>query len=159
METIAQTKGTERMVLTDAMDPDSVAFLTAELLDKYNVPDDENSPFRYLALSASISGEQDEMDRWLKTQHITDILNVPGFTGAERLHLRGDRRGGNPAWTRACIFWAHGDTASGLLGRVAERAASGQLPTCHALDRLNCYVAMYQRVPQCGRPLRSDPVV
>ena len=46
--------------------------------------------YKLVALSNAVEGRDDDYNEWYQSQHMPDVLAVPGFVSAERLQVLGD---------------------------------------------------------------------
>ncbi|PWR18494.1 DUF4286 family protein [Zavarzinia aquatilis] len=74
-----------------------------------------------------------EFHDWYETQHIPDLMRLPGFVGAQRFRVALPFRGEVP-WSHAVVYDLEGDDLGALLAELVDAHADGRIAVSDALD-------------------------
>lgn len=106
----------------------------------------------FLAFAAPSSPDRDaELNRWYDTEHLPDVLELPGFTAAQRYATTNINMSGEPWITEnpylAIYEHMHTTAASygAAFGKIRERIAAGTVKMTDAIAS-NSLTAVYHRI-------------
>ena len=106
--------------------------------------------YNLIALTNPVPGREAEFDQWYDEVHLTDVLKLPGVTGAQRFRLsdRQYREGPHP-WRSMAVYEIEIDDIADTFD--ALRAASGTeaMPLSDALEDERM-VWIYEPVASAG---------
>jgi hypothetical protein len=138
-----------QMPLSDAMDAETVMFLTAASIGPWTTAPGaspaavEDADCRLLALSNPIAGREADFEAWYDDQHVPDVLRVEGFVGAQRFAIDPTGRRGPPPWSRLCTYAAKRQPPLALLKDIGARAGTDEMPITDALDRASGFTGLF----------------
>ena len=118
-------------------------------LQQANVPDGV-----FLAYAAPTSAHREaELNRWYDEQHLPDVLDLPGFTAAQRYTMAGVNMVGQPWVTENPYLTVyehmHNDevTYGAAFGQIRDRIAAGKVKMTDAIAP-NSLMAVYRRISE-----------
>lgn len=90
--------------------------------------------YKFLVFTNARDGRDDEFNAWYDEIHLPEVVEVPGFTGAERYAIR--PQPGEPAPTHRylAIYDMETDDVSATLRGMMKKGASGGFRMSDALD-------------------------
>jgi len=94
----------------------------------------------FVVFSDPMPGRETEYNDWYDTQHMPDVLKVPGFIAAQRFRLQGDGPGG---CRYMAIYEIESDDIAAAMQELTSRAGTAAMPTSDALDvsRIQTFLA------------------
>ncbi len=95
--------------------------------------------YKLVALSNAAQGRDDDYNEWYNTQHMPDVLAVPGFVSAERLTCIGE----GPHRYLA-IYEIETDDIGAVLAEFAKRPGTDLMPVSDALDMSTVQIGFWQ---------------
>jgi hypothetical protein len=108
----------------------------------------------FLAYAAPASPSHDaELNRWYDEQHLPDVLDLPGFTAAQRYSMSGINMVGQPWVTENPYLTVYehmhtDENAYGAaFGQIRERIAAGTVKMTDAIAP-NSLIAVYRRISE-----------
>jgi hypothetical protein len=108
----------------------------------------------FLAYASPVTAERDaELNTWYDEQHLPDVLELPGFTAAQRYTMTGVNMVGRPWITDSpyLTIYEHiheNETAYGAaFGQIRERIATGTVKMTDAIAP-NSLMAVYHRISE-----------
>ncbi|MDB6107754.1 MAG: hypothetical protein JWO52_7753 [Gammaproteobacteria bacterium] len=88
------------------------------------------------AFAKAVDGRKDELNEWFETQHVPDLLQIPGFVSARRVAVRPlGAREGIPVWDFMAIYEIDAEDVQAVIKESGVRMASGVIKMSAALDR------------------------
>ena len=89
----------------------------------------------FLVQTNPVEGREDEFNDWYSNQHLSDVLNVPGFVAAQRFRLSDTQRPGTGAYPYKyiAIYEMEGDVDA-ILNKIQEGVAAGKILMSDCLD-------------------------
>jgi hypothetical protein len=82
-----------------------------------------------------VEGQEDEYHRWYEQQHLSDVLDVPGFVAAQRYRLtQTDPAPTPPPDEYVTVYEIETDDFDQTCKTLAERVSSGAIATSGALQ-------------------------
>ena|ERR1700761_7245231 len=91
--------------------------------------------YQLIVLTNPKDGREAEYNAWYDERHIPDVLNVPGFTGAQRFQLSGaPGMGGSPAWAYMAAYDIDSDDPRATVKQLLSRIGTPAMPMSDALD-------------------------
>lgn len=116
----------ENWVVTDAINREKTAFLTAKAIGPRihapAPPKTDQPPTQFIVLTNCTEGDDDEFNLWYDERHILDVLSVPGMLSARRYALSSPTPFPAQPWRYAAIYQiaAEGtdETATELFARA-----------------------------------------
>lgn len=97
--------------------------------------------YRLVALSNAVEGRDEEFNHWYDTQHLPDVMSVPGFVSAERLTCLGE----GPHRYLA-IYEIETDDIASVLAEFGKRPGTDLMPLSDALDLSTAQIGFWQPV-------------
>lgn len=107
------------------------------------------SHYRLVVLSEAVPGQEEAYDTWYNTQHLGDVLRIPGFVAAQRFRLLPNGNGPQPPAGNLAIYEIESDDIDGTMRLLSETSRTGDMPMSDALDRSN--TRSYVAVPVTAR--------
>lgn len=104
--------------------------------------------FKFVVLSNSIEGQDEEFNDWYSNQHIRDVVETPGFVRAERSKIC-PTEGDNRHYKYLAIYEMDSDSAEEAAATVAalfERGRGGQMIISSALDTQDILSAVFETI-------------
>ena len=95
--------------------------------------------YRLVALSNSVEGRDEEFNHWYDTQHLPDVMSVPGFVSAERLTCLG-----NGPHRYMAIYEIETDDIGAVLAEFGKRPGTDLMPLSDALDVSTAQIGFWQ---------------
>ena len=95
--------------------------------------------YKLVALSNAVEGRDEEFNHWYDTQHLPDVMAVPGFMSAERLTVLGD----GPHRYLA-IYEIETDDIAAVLAEFGKRPGTELMPLSDALDISTAQIGFWQ---------------
>ncbi len=78
------------------------------------------------------ASQEDEYGHWYVNTHIPQILQIPGFVGAERYKLDAEVSGGDPCYLT--VFELEADDLHGPLRELGVRSADGRVERSEGVE-------------------------
>jgi hypothetical protein len=89
----------------------------------------------FLAFAAALEGKREEYEAWYDSQHLPDVLRVPGFISAQRYHVVGRRpEKTTRGYQYLTIYEIDSDDIDGTIGELRSRIAAGAISTGTLFD-------------------------
>lgn len=85
-----------------------------------------------VVLSNPVAGREDEYNHWYTTQHLADVLRVPGFVSAQRFRIAQDD--GSAAWKYLALYEFEADDPAKALAELTARAGTPDMVLSEAMD-------------------------
>ncbi len=102
--------------------------------------------YNFVVLSGPTAGREAEYNDWYSTQHLRDVLAVPGFVSAQRFKLQ-DNNGGPAAGAMTHPYMAVYEVDTNDVGKsfaeLLRRAGTPKMPLSEALDQKNVVTGLY----------------
>jgi hypothetical protein len=88
-----------------------------------------------IVLSSPVDGEDEEYNRWYDSDHLDEVLAIPGFVAAQRFEPSEAQLDDFPgsAHRYVAIYEVEGDPGEAL-GRLQEEVATGRIALPAAID-------------------------
>jgi len=99
------------------------------------------SKYVFVVLSAPVSGGEAEYNRWYDTQHVQDVLKVPGFVAAQRFRL--EPPGDAKSAPYLAVYEMETDDPQSALADLNKRAGTPAMPLSEALDLTRVTATLY----------------
>jgi len=88
-----------------------------------------------IVLAAAHEGQAEALDHWYETQHVPDLLAVPGVKAIQRFDVQLLKAPeGSPRWDYIGIYDLEADDIGAVLKEAGARMGSPQMPASPALD-------------------------
>ena len=101
--------------------------------------------FKMLVFSnVAKGGDEANYNKWYNEQHIPDVCNVPGFTGAQRFKRSGDE---GPAQYLA-IYEMDADDPAAVVAELTSRAGTDKMVMTDDIDLESATIFMYEQVSE-----------
>lgn len=92
--------------------------------------------YKYLVLSESLPGREDEFLAWYQDQHLPDVAKVPGVRSASRFVIDATLSAPiSPSFTNLAIYEIEADDPLVVLAEIKRRAGTPEMPMTDALVR------------------------
>jgi hypothetical protein len=98
-----------------------------------------------LALTNAVRGQEAEFNRWYDEQHLTDVLEIPGVVGAQRLQVL-DAFRGPLSWNYLTLYELDTDDPAGLMQELGSRVGTELMPMTAAMDASTAGAAILQAI-------------
>ncbi len=98
--------------------------------------------YKLVALSNAVEGRDDDYNEWYQSQHMPDVLAVPGFVSAERLQVLGDG-----PYKYLAIYEIETDDIGAVLAEFGKRPGTDLMPVSDALDRDRALIGFWAAMP------------
>ena len=110
----------------------------------------------FIVFTNPVEGKESEYNDWYNRQHIPDILNVPGFVGAQRFRLADAQmsRDGNRTHKYLAVYEIETDDLAGTLKELRARVGTAEIVSSDAIDTKNA--ATYVFTPIAEKVLASE---
>jgi hypothetical protein len=90
--------------------------------------------FLCLVSTNSVTGRSEEFNEWYDSQHLPDLLRVPGIVSAQRYRLAELREAQSSEYEYLAIYEIETDDLNKVPAAIAEALRSGRMPTSPAFD-------------------------
>lgn len=101
--------------------------------------------YTMIVLTNCKEGRDDEFNDWYTNQHLGHILDIPGFTAAQRLKLA-DQPGLPPSKYRyGATYTLETDDPAATITDMFARHGTPALPSCDAMDE-DSFFALYEAI-------------
>ena len=92
--------------------------------------------YTFVVMTNPTEGKESEFNEWYNKNHITDVLNVPGFVSAQRFRLAEAQLGGEASKTfkYLAIYEIETDDLAGTLKELRARGETGEIVPSDAID-------------------------
>jgi hypothetical protein len=81
---------------------------------------------RFMSLLNAKPGRDSEFNEWYGKTHIPEVLQIPGFIGAQRFRLNAAQLPGmSPPWEYLVVYEIEGESPSDALEELGRRIANG----------------------------------
>ncbi|TDW68328.1 hypothetical protein EDF57_101206 [Novosphingobium sp. PhB55] len=98
--------------------------------------------YKLIALTTPKAGREEDYHHWYDNNHLPELVNTFGMTGAQRYELVA-RLVGNDSNPYLAIYDIETDDPMVLLGAIGKATAAGQLTQSDAQDMGTCYTALF----------------
>jgi len=88
--------------------------------------------YQLVVLTNAAKGKDAEFNEWYDTQHIPDVLQIAGFTGAQRYKLQ--PAAGQTNWSYLAIYDVETDDPAKTMEAMQAHAAAGKMRMSDASD-------------------------
>jgi hypothetical protein len=95
------------------------------------------SKHKYVILSRSHPGREDEYERWYGDQHLADVCRCEGVVHGElyRLELQKTYELDAPQWSHMTIYDLECEDPQSILGAIVAVSGTGAMPLSGALTK------------------------
>jgi Domain of unknown function (DUF4286) len=90
--------------------------------------------YTFVVLTNPTSGKEAEYNEWYNTQHIPDVLNVPGFVAAQRFRLADEQMSDQNPLRYLALYEIETDDLAGALKDLKSRVGSADMVMSDAID-------------------------
>jgi epsilon-lactone hydrolase len=93
--------------------------------------------FKYVVLSRSLPGREEEFVEWYRTQHLGDVAKMPGVVSVELVQLDFQRvyELDAPQWTLLTQYELEGDNPEAIIDSIRAASGSDAMPMSDALTK------------------------
>ncbi len=89
----------------------------------------------FLAFAAALDGKGEEYEAWYDSQHMPDVLRVPGFISAQRYRVVGRRpEASTRGYHYLTVYEIDSDDVDATIGEMRSRIAAGAIITGTLFD-------------------------
>ena len=108
--------------------------------------------FKYVVLSRSLPGREEEFTEWYSRQHLGDVAKIPGVVSVELVRLDFQRvyELDAPQWTLMTLYVLEGDDAASIIDRVRAASGTDAMPMSDALTKAGMIQAAGQVIAAIG---------
>ena len=89
--------------------------------------------YKYLVFTNARDGRDDEYNRWYDDVHLAEVIETPGFTGAERYAIRPQPGEDAPSHAYLAIYDMETDDVKATLAGLMDRGTAGGFEMSDAL--------------------------
>lgn len=101
--------------------------------------------FKMLVFSnVAKGGDEANYNKWYNEQHIPDVCNVPGFTGAQRFKRKGDEG----VAQYLAIYEMEADDPDAVVAELTSRAGTDAMIMTDDIDLESATIMMYEQVSE-----------
>src|SRR5260221_3514583 len=92
--------------------------------------------YSFVVMTNPVEGKEAEFNEWYNTNHIPDVLNVPGFVSGQRFRIADTQFGGegSKAFKYLAIYEIETDDLAGVLKELRARGGTAEIVTSDAID-------------------------
>jgi hypothetical protein len=91
--------------------------------------------YKFVVLTNPVEGREDEYNKWYDETHLQDVLNLPGFIGAQRFEYADPLAEGPPKYRYLAIYDMMTDDVNATLATMAELEGTEKLMISEALSQ------------------------
>lgn len=91
--------------------------------------------YKLVVTSNAVEGREDEYNDWYDNQHVPDVLNVPGFHGAQRLVIENPLSDAPPPFKYMAIYEFETDDLKKTFAYFLSVTNTDKMPISAAMDR------------------------
>lgn len=88
----------------------------------------------FLVLSNPTEGKEDEYNDWYDNIHLGEVIQVPGFTAAQRFKLDGEPTRGEAGHKYMAIYEMDTDDPQGSIAALGSAIEAGKIQMSDAID-------------------------
>jgi hypothetical protein len=105
--------------------------------------------YTFVVLTNPVSGKEEEYNKWYNGQHIPDILNIPGFVGAQRFILADHQMGGAPAKHKyLALYEIETDDLAATINELRKRQGTPEIVSSDAIDTKDVVAVYFEPVTE-----------
>src|SRR3546814_501138 len=88
--------------------------------------------YKLVVLTRPVEGREDEFNEWYSNKHLDDVLDIPGFTAAQRFKLKGDPTDPK-AWNYFAIYEVSHEDPKSVIDEMLARVGTEKMPMSEAM--------------------------
>ena len=101
-----------------------------------SVPDTAVKRFLFVVFTNATEGRESEYNDWYTSQHLADVVRLPGVISAQRFELAEQQRGASPhPWKYMAIYEIETTDLRSTIDALEARAGTADMPISGALDQ------------------------
>ncbi len=106
--------------------------------------------YTFVVMTNPTAGKEAEFNKWYNEHHIPDVLNVPGFTCAQRFRLADTQMGGeaSKAYKYLALYEIETEDLAGVLKELRSRGGTPEIVPSDAIDMKNVGTFMFTPVAE-----------
>lgn len=93
-------------------------------------------------------GNEDAYNVWYNDTHLKEILQVPGFTAAQRFQVDTTTAGEAPKYRYLAIYEVESDNPAATFETLGEAAADGSIAFSDAIDIADISAVIYKPISE-----------
>ena len=105
-----------------------------------------------LVLSNPTEGKEDEYNDWYDNTHLGEVLQIPGFTAAQRFEVNGPPVTGEATHKYMALYDLDTDNPQDALVELGARVQDGQVEMSDAIDGKTIVSSLF--TPR-GKPMKE----
>lgn len=149
---LVDAHGDGRITVSDVLDNNSLtALVYSPVAPFYGEAGQRRQIF--VALSNPSDGREDDFNAWYDSQHVPDVVSIPGFKGAERFKLTIPFLDPLAGGQYLAIYDVDTDDIAALAARVRENAVTGKTVMSDAIDLKTLTALFFEPVGGVITPL------
>src|SRR3546814_5593700 len=82
--------------------------------------------YKLVVLTRPVEGREDEFNEWYSNKHLDDVLDIPGFTAAQRFKLKGDPTDPK-AWNYFAIYEVSHEDPKSVIDEMLARVGTEKM--------------------------------
>jgi hypothetical protein len=112
--------------------------------------------YTFIVMTNPVTGKETEFNEWYNTNHIPDVLNVPGFVSGHRFRLAETQMGGDSskAYKYLALYEIETDDLAATLKELRRRGGTADIVPSDAIDAKN--VGTYIFTPVAEKVMAKD---
>lgn len=96
----------------------------------------------------AVEDRESEFNEWYDSQHLGDVLQVPGIIAAQRFRLADLRTPQAGEYEYLAIYEIETDDLNEVPAAIADALKSGRMPTSPALDRTKFSMLFFEPITE-----------
>jgi hypothetical protein len=106
--------------------------------------------YTFIVMTNPTAGKEAEFNEWYDTNHIPDVLNVPGFVSGHRFRLADTQFGGesSKAYKYLAIYEIETDDRPATLKELRARGATADIVPSDAIDMKNVGAFIFTQIAE-----------
>lgn len=95
--------------------------------------------YKFMAQCNAFDQREEDFNNWYDSQHLPDMLKIPGFVSAERFTLVGDG-----PFRFLAIYEMDTDDLGASLAEIGKRAGTAAMPISDVIDGAGAQMTVWQ---------------
>lgn len=90
----------------------------------------------FVVLTNPVAGREEEFNDWYDKEHVSDIVNVPGFQSGQRYRFSSVQRDKPPhPYSYMALYEIETDDLQGTMDELGRRIGTGEIAISSAMDK------------------------
>jgi hypothetical protein len=100
--------------------------------------------YMFVVMTNAVEGQDEAFNAWYDSQHVGDVLKVPGFRSAQRFVLPPDQAGPNVKHRYLALYEVETDDVKATQAALGAAVSSGAMPLSDTLDMGGVFNVFYK---------------